>query len=128
MSPFVERVVNVLPQEQRTSVTTYFGWMSAFIGPRSLRTTTAFRRTWGPYRGQNERRNENGSQTSQPEMDGALATSARNSSLDLNVFMRSMSSSRPAPVLPPPSPPDSPDNTRRSFHTMLSWFRANSSS
>src|SRR5947207_12454186 len=68
------------------------------------------------------------SRRGQPEMDGALATSARNSSLDLNVFMRSMSSSRPAPPLPPPSPPDRPDSTRRSFHTMLSWFRGNSSS
>src|SRR6476620_186301 len=37
-----------------------------------------------------------------PEIDGALATSARNSSLDLNVFIRSISNSRPAPVLPPP--------------------------
>src|SRR5437899_4655469 len=37
MSPLVERVVKVLPHEQRTSVTTYFGWMSAFIGSRSLR-------------------------------------------------------------------------------------------
>src|SRR5580765_8002478 len=37
MSPLVERVVKVLPQEHFTSVTTYFGWMSAFIGSRSLR-------------------------------------------------------------------------------------------
>ena len=48
---------------------------------------------------------------------GALATSSRNSSLVLKVFMRSMSSSRPGPALP--LSPARPDSTRRSFHTRL---------
>jgi hypothetical protein len=31
MSPFVERVLNSLPQVQRTVASTYSGWISVFI-------------------------------------------------------------------------------------------------
>src|SRR6266487_3908517 len=52
---------------------------------------------------------------------GALAISARNSSLLLVVRILSISSSRPFPS-------SSAFSTRRSFQTCWSWFRSNSSS
>ena len=94
------------PWRRRTS-----GWMSAFMV--DLR---------GSYRG---RCSATGSGRRPATPDGCLAISARNSSLVLNVFSRSISSSRPGAALPSAARPES---TRRSFHTCWSCLRSNSSS
>ncbi len=64
----VERVSNVLPQEQVTETVSYLGWMSVFMAPPILRVSYDF------------------------------AASARNSALVLNCFMPSSRRSRAGPL------------------------------